>query len=132
MTFDSLTIDLDFVRSIESDERITSLSDPGLLALKKDSAKNILKSDIEFQFNLVNEATTAKLDDLINDYTSEYQTALAYLVLYLYFKTQSESHLDYGLYKSDFYMKLYEKEKSKWFRYTESDAKVSSIINVSR
>lgn len=130
--FSSLSIDASFLKSLESDNSyISGLSDNEAVSLMKDSAKVIIKSDLNFEFRLVNETTDTKLDAIVDKFETNFKTALTYLQLHLHYANASFSDLDFGIYKSDYYHRLYKAEKAKWSSF-DTGYNISRIVNVSR
>lgn len=130
--FSSLSIDASFLKSLESDNSyISGLSDNEAIDLMKNSAKVILKSDLRFEFRLVNESTDTKLDAIINKFETNFKTALTYLQLHLHYVNASYSDMDFGIYKADYYNRLYKAEKAKWSAF-DTGYNITRIVNVSR
>lgn len=133
MTFSSLEIDIDFFRDLDSSDIIQSKTDTELKALYKDSAKNILKSDIAFFFELVEETTDTAIDSYINKYTADFQRCLAYLQLLHFYRSELYTNSDLFAYRIEQYQKMYNNEKAKWSRfYINANNKQSGIIEIVR
>ena len=124
MSFATLKADIDLFREVDELEFGTAVIpvDADVLAIKYDLAKQIFESDCKTIFKLWNVTSiSTKLDSLVSEFTSNFQTALMYLQIHLFYQSKAGSQGEATNERASYYFKQYQNETNKFYNFDSVD-----------